>query len=318
VNGDGLDPGPDGPPPVTGEGSVATGTPGPDASAPLSASDRAAAFTTGRVPVDRAAAFRAGTTPIPRRFAFWAIIGFAVLGIGGVIAEHVVGNSGVQTAVTTPVPTLAGTGGSDPAQQAPTGPTVPASPAAVIGLTHVSGGPATPIDLRSQSGAPWSLADVRGRTVVLTFLNAECNDICPVLGQEITQADQLLGAQRSSVEFVVVNTDPLETSLSVTPPALTQTGLDHLGNVTFLTGSLPQLASVWKNYGVTVAVSNTTRLVSHNDLIYFIAPDGRLTLRSTPFGNESPQGIYSLDPSTIHTFAVGLAAAAAGLTGKTT
>ncbi len=112
---------------------------------------------------------------------------------------------------------------------------------------------------------------------------------------------------------MVVNTDPLETSLVVTPPALTQTGLGGLANVTFLTGSLRDLSSVWKAYGVTVALSNTTRLVTHNDVMDFIDPRGRLALQATPFANENSFGVYSLDPATIHTFAQGVATAAAGL-----
>ena len=67
---------------------------------------------------------------------------------------------------------------------------------------------------------------------MLTFVNAECNDICPVLADEIAQADRLLGPRAASVDFVVVNTDPLETSLVVTPPVLTRTGLGGLPNVT--------------------------------------------------------------------------------------
>jgi len=77
--------------------------------------------------------------------------------------------------------------------------------------------------------------------------------------------------------------------------------------------SLPQLSSVWKAYGVTVAVSNTTRLVTHNDVMDFIDPEGRLALQATPFGNEDALGAYRLDPATVHTFAQGMAAAAAGL-----
>lgn len=303
---------------TTGAEQQTPPTPGTGGRAPLSEAERASAFATGRVPVDREAALRAGSAPVPRRFAFWVLIGFAVLGIGGVIAEHLVGNAGVGAAANTPVPTLAGLGPAGSTSQSPTGPTVPASPSMVIGLTHMSARPAPPIDLHSQTGAPWSLASVRGKTVVLTFLNAECNDICPVLGQEIVEADQILGAHRNDVQFVVVNSDPLETSLSVVPPALTRTGLDQLSNVTFLTGSLSELSSVWRDYGITVAVSNTNRLVSHSNFVYFIAPNGRLTLHATPFGNESAQASYSLDPSTIHTFAVGMAAAATSLSGAST
>ncbi len=62
-----------------------------------------------------------------------------------------------------------------------------------------------------------------------------------------------------------------------------------------------------------MAVSNTTRLVTHNDVMYFIDPRGRLVLQATPFANEDASGTYSLDPATIHTFALGVAASAAGL-----
>lgn len=267
----------------------------------------------GGVPVDREAALRAGSAPVPRKFLLWVIAAFAVLGIGGLVAERLVGNAGVETLITTPPATLAGSAPAAP--QAPTGPSVPASPAALLGLQHLSGAPAPAIALHAASGAPWSLADARGDVVVLTFVNAQCNDICPVLAAEITRADQLLGPRSNRVEFAMVNTDPLETSLAVVPPALTRTGLSHLANVTFLTGSLPELSQVWTRYGIAVAVSNTTRVVSHNDLMYFITPDGRSALRATPFANESPLGTYSLDPVIVRTFARGVAAAAAALDG---
>ena len=296
----------------------ATNGPGPDngpAPARLTEADRAAAFASGRAPVDRKAAFRAGSVPVPRRFVLWVIAGFAFLGIGGIIAEHLVGNAGVESVISTPLTTLAGTGAPPTTAPAPTGPAVGATPAAVTGLRHIAPGTPPGLDLTDQHGRPWTLSDARGKVVVLTFLNAECNDVCPVLGQEIVQADQLLGPRTSSVAFVVVNTDPLETSLSVTPPVLSQTGMGAEANVTFLTGSLADLSRVWRAYGVTVAISNTTRLVSHNDVLYFLRPNGRFALQALPFGNEDTYGVYSLDPTTIHTFARGVAAAAGSLIG---
>ena len=280
----------------------------------LSEAERAAAFTSGHVPVDRKAALRAGSVPVPRRFVLWVVVGFALLGLGGLAAEHFLGNAGVGSVISTPLTTLAGTNTTPPSTPpSPTGPAVVASPAAVIGLRRLAPMVPPALNLTDQHGTHWTLAAVRGKVVVLTFLNAECNDVCPVLGAEMVQADHLLGSRASSVAFVVVNTDPLETSLSVTPPVLTQTGLGSLPNVTFLTGPLGDLSHVWKAYGVTVALSNTTRLVSHNDVMEFINPSGRFALQATPFGNEDSFGAYSLDPTTIHTFAEGVAAAARGL-----
>jgi cytochrome oxidase Cu insertion factor (SCO1/SenC/PrrC family) len=177
----------------------------------------------------------------------------------------------------------------------------------------LAGGPAPAFTLEDHNGMPWSLAGARGKVVVLTFFNAECDDICPVLSSEITQADQLLGAHRSDVEFVVVNSDPLETSLAPTPPALTQTGLAGLPNVTFLTGSLTDLSSVWKHYGITVALDNTNRVITHNDIMDFINPAGRMELSASPFANEDTLGIYSLQPAVIEKFAQGVANSASGL-----
>jgi cytochrome oxidase Cu insertion factor (SCO1/SenC/PrrC family) len=270
---------------------------------------------------------------VPRRFILLVIAAFAVLGIGGIVAEKLIGNAGVGALISTPVTTLAGTGGSadtggagtglSPTGGVPSNPTLPnvpavgASPTAVIGLTRLTGRRAPALSLQSQTGASWSLADAKGKAVVLTFFNAECDDICPVLSKEILEADQMLGTRRSRVDFVVVNSDPLETSLAPTPPALTETGLTGVPNVTFLDGSLTGLSAVWKNYGVTVTLDNTNRVITHNDVLYFINPAGDLELSASPFANENTLGVYSLQPSVVHTFAVGVAKATTGLLGGT-
>ncbi len=286
--------------------------------ASLSSAERAAAFTDGRSPVDRKAAFRAGTVPVPRRFVLWLVVAFVVLGVGGIIAEHFVGNAGVESEVTTPIPTLAGTGVSAPPTPTPPAePPVGSSLSAFIGLSRASGVQAPDFTLVDQHGQRWTLADARGRVVVLTFFNAECNDICPVLAQEISQADTLLGPRSADVDFVVVNTDPLETSTQPVPPALTLTGLSALSNLIYLTGPVSALDPVWKEYGITVAVENTTRVVSHGDIMEFIDPSGRLRLRATPFGNEDQFGVYNLDPSDVHRFAQGITTSASGLIGST-
>jgi cytochrome oxidase Cu insertion factor (SCO1/SenC/PrrC family) len=256
--------------------------------------------------------------PVPRKFIVWIVAGFAVLGLGGVLVEKLVGNAGVSAVVNTPSSTLAGTSfAAPPTPVAPSAPPVGASAVAFIGLTPLAGQPAPPLSLQRADGTPWTLALAAGKVTVVAFLNAECNDICPVLAKEITQADQLLGPRISSVDFVVVNSDPLETSLTPPPPALTQTGLSSLANVTFLNGALPALNRVWSGYGVTVAVDRTTRVVTHSDVMDFIDPTGRLKSSATPFANEDRLGIFSLAPDSIQKFAQGIAQTAESLLGGT-
>jgi cytochrome oxidase Cu insertion factor (SCO1/SenC/PrrC family) len=282
----------------------------------LSAADRAAAFATGKAPIDRSAALRAGSAPVPAKFIRWIIVGFAILGVGGLLAEHFVGNAGVGSPATPPT-TLAGTGSAAPPPPIPPGaPPIGATVDAYIGLSRLAGNQAPALALHDQTGAPWTLARARGKVVVLTFFNSECDDICPVLAGEISQTQRLLGARSAGTEFVIVSADPRHTSLTPVPPALVQTGLSNLSNVVFLNGPLSDLNRIWSSYGVTVTVEKSTQVVTHTDVMYFIGPTGKMKLRATPFANEDQLGVYSLAPDGIRRFAQGIADSAAGLLGE--
>jgi len=282
----------------------------------LSPEDRATAFATGKVPIDREAALRAGSVPVPRKFIHWIIAGFAVLAVGGVLVEHFIGNAGVSALIATPPTTLAGTSiTAPPAPAPPSAPPVSSSLNAFIGLSQLAGNRAPAISLQDPNGNLWTLAYAPGKVTVLAFFNSACDDICPVLAKEIAQADQLLGPRIAAVDFVIVNSDPLQTSVAPSPPALTQTGLANLANVTFLNGPVTDLNRIWTGYGITIAVGKKTRVVTHSDIMYFIDPSGRLKLRATPFANEDHFGIYTLSPDSIQKFAQGMAHAAESLVG---
>ncbi len=158
-----------------------------------------------------------------------------------------------------------------------------------------------------------SLDQLRGKVVVLTFFDADCADACPVLAADITGADADLGANRSRVVFLTVNTDPLQTATASPPAAVTLTGLSALGNWHFLTGSLAALDAVWRSYGVTIKVSTASGVVAHNNVMYFVDPDGQLRIRATPVADESTAGTFSLPPSSVTRSAAGIATYAASL-----
>jgi len=134
-----------------------------------------------------------------------------------------------------------------------------------------------------------------------------------VLGPEIRQAEGLLGARATSVEFVVVNTDPNHFAYQSHPPALVSTGLQGFANVQFLTGPLSQLNAVWINYGVSVRVGSVATQVAHNNVMYFISPRGAIRFLAVPFGNENHSGVFSLDATNLHRFAEGIATTAVSL-----
>jgi cytochrome oxidase Cu insertion factor (SCO1/SenC/PrrC family) len=281
----------------------------------LTSEERAAAFSGAASPasrgVDRNAALRAGRTPVSRKMVLSTIAAFAVIGLGGVVLEHFFGNVGVPSSVTT---TTLANSGAPSAPGVPTAPQLTAPLDAFIGLKAIGNAAAPSIVLQDQTGTIWSLQDQTGKVVVVTFTNIGCNDICPVLTDELRQARALLGAKAANVEFVVINTDPANTAVVSTPAALTVSGLEGDHSVHFLTGSLRQLNAVWISYGVTVTVGNSPQQMTHNNVLYFVDPQGRLRSEAIPFANENGRGVYVLPQADLARFAGGIAATAASLT----
>jgi cytochrome oxidase Cu insertion factor (SCO1/SenC/PrrC family) len=146
---------------------------------------------------------------------------------------------------------------------------------AVDGAPQAINAQAPPFNLVDQHGAPVSLADLRGKTVALTFLDDTCTTDCPVIASEFRTADQYLGADARRVEMVAVNANPQ----FITPDYLVafdqQEGLQHLGNWLFLTGSLRELRHVWKAYGISVIYLPGGAMIGHSEYAYVIDANGR-------------------------------------------
>jgi protein SCO1/2 len=277
-----------------------------ETAAGLSPEQRAEAFGAAKPTIDRAAALRAGRTPVSPKFILWIVIAFAVLGIGGAILEHYYGNVGLPTTNTTPS-TLPVT------PTTPNGPQLGSSMSSFLDLKEIGRAQAPTFTLHDQSDRKWSLTSARGRVVVLTFYNRNCNDICPVLGAEIDQARTLLGNSAGKVDFIVVNTDPNHFGVTALPPALNVPHLLGSTEVKFLTGALSQLKPVWVDYGVQIKVGIKASEVAHNNVMYFIDPSGRLRSQVTPFGNENNADVFSLNPTDLRRFARGISQIAGSL-----
>src|SRR3712207_6305012 len=73
---------------------------------------------------------------------------------------------------------------------------------------ELSADPAPDVRLRDAAGEEVSLARYRGRPVVLTFLYADCPDVCPVIAQRIGQALERIGKDGAKVAVLAVSVDP--------------------------------------------------------------------------------------------------------------
>jgi hypothetical protein len=74
--------------------------------------------------------------------------------------------------------------------------------------------PAPPFSLTDQRGRAVSLVGLRGKVVLLTFLDDTCSVDCPLIAQEFRDAGQLLGTDSRHVELVAINYNPLYTQVS--------------------------------------------------------------------------------------------------------
>ncbi len=147
---------------------------------------------------------------------------------------------------------------------------------ATDGVPTVTDGPAPGFRLTDVEGRTVSLADLRGSTVVLTFLDPVCTTDCPIIAQELKVTNALLGADAGRVRFVAVVANPVYRSQADMAAFDRQEGLDTQANWTYLTGSLAALRSVWNTYGVTVLTAPAGGMVAHADVVYVIDAGGHL------------------------------------------
>jgi cytochrome oxidase Cu insertion factor (SCO1/SenC/PrrC family) len=137
--------------------------------------------------------------------------------------------------------------------------------------------PARPFSLTDQHGRNVTLASLRGKVVLLTFLDDTCTTDCPLIAQEFRLAGQLLGADAARVALVAINYNPLYTSVSYIRAFNRQEGLASVRNWLFLTGTRSKLQQVWERYGVPRAeVLPAGSMVGHGDYAFVIDQNGHL------------------------------------------
>ena len=104
--------------------------------------------------------------------------------------------------------------------------------------------PAPRFTLRDARGGRLDTASLKGRPYLVTFLYTDCQDVCPLIAQEIKQALEQLGPRGRQVTALAVSADPR----SDTPQAV-RTWLDERrmpDNFRYLIGTRRELAPVWK------------------------------------------------------------------------
>ena len=147
---------------------------------------------------------------------------------------------------------------------------------AIAGSTAPLNFAAKGFQLTDQHGRTVSLASLRGKVVLLTFLDPVCTSDCPLIAQEFRDAGQLLGASARHVELVAVVANPVYHQVAYTQAFDRQENLTQVPNWLYLTGSVPQLRQVWTDYGISAEILPAGGMIGHSELAYVINQSGRV------------------------------------------
>jgi protein SCO1/2 len=135
---------------------------------------------------------------------------------------------------------------------------------------------APPIHLRNYLGQPVTLSQYRGKAVLVTFLYANCPNICPLIASDLRVALNMLGRRASEVQVIAVSVDPR----GDTPANVARFVRQHemVGRMQYLIGSAAELAPTWAAWKVgSKREVGQPDLVSHSALVYGVSATGKLT-----------------------------------------
>jgi protein SCO1/2 len=113
------------------------------------------------------------------------------------------------------------------------------------GALRPPGIPPISFALKDQDGKVATLAQYRGRPVILTFMYSTCRDTCPLTAQQIKGALDQLGVD---VPTLAISVDPANDTQLNARRFVNRQGLTQ--RMRFLLGDRAQLAPIWKAYGI--------------------------------------------------------------------
>ena len=132
--------------------------------------------------------------------------------------------------------------------------------------------------LTDHTGKPRSLADFKGKIVVLFFGYTQCPDVCPTTLTELSQVKQLLGADADKLQVLLVTVDPQRDTPDVLKAYMANFDPAFLA----LRGSPEELAAMTKDYKVyykrTEGKTPTSYSMDHSAASYVYDTQGRLRL----------------------------------------
>ena len=157
-------------------------------------------------------------------------------------------------------------------------------------------GSAPDFSLVDQNGTLVSLSDFHSKIVVLTFMDSQCKDVCPLTSAQLVETyKQLNPDEASQVVFLGVNVNLKANSKADVYQATQKWHLTEIPNWHFMTGDQDQLEAVWKTYAIAVIPEIDS--ITHTSGVYLIDSSGkeRWYISVPSLEAETPQQIMPLN-----------------------
>jgi cytochrome oxidase Cu insertion factor (SCO1/SenC/PrrC family) len=121
------------------------------------------------------------------------------------------------------------------------------------------------------SGEQVDTRDLRGKVVLITFLDTDCKDKCPLIASAIVEGLRLLSPSlRQKTTAIAISVNPL---IDTRPSVRRFLRQRHADAMTYLTGSVAELKPVWKKFGV-VSAYETRDADAHSADVRVFDPTG--------------------------------------------
>ena len=160
----------------------------------------------------------------------------------------------------------------------------------------VASDPAPDFALTDQNGTQLTLADLRGKLVVLDFIFTTCQGPCPMLtSAHVTLQRQLPPELRERTRFVSISLDPVRDTPMALRAYATARGVDLTG-WHFLTGPPDVVAAVVKAYGVGTLRRDDGQ-IDHLVATFLIDGEGQIAQRFIGLEHEPKELLSALEAS---------------------
>jgi protein SCO1 len=149
------------------------------------------------------------------------------------------------------------------------------------GATMPAGMTAPRIRLRDQDGRLVDSRALRGRVVVLTFMDATCRDTCPLVAQQIRGALDDLG---HDLPVLAVSVAPQSDTTRAARRFIARQSM--IGRMRFLLGGAGTLAPIWRAYGI----APQQPAADHSSHVFLLDANGRPRV-GFPADHLTPEGL---------------------------